>query len=204
MKQTLNLNGNSKMYKDRKRYNKNGYVIVNIPEHPKAFNAISMPDRKNFCVYEHVVVAEEMLGRSLGTDEVVHHLDFNRSNNSPENLLVLLNSEHAKLHQWLKNFTLRPNNKQRERIDAGCIRCNHCEKPIRYTYSYCSEKCAGSHAAQLRALARGIPTPSKETLEVEIKQFSRAYLGRKYSVSATTIGLWCKRYGITLPTSNKE
>ncbi|WP_071131351.1 HNH endonuclease signature motif containing protein [Enterococcus timonensis] len=38
--------------------------------------------------HEHRVVAEEMIGRPLRAGEVVHHIDHNRRNNNPENLMV--------------------------------------------------------------------------------------------------------------------
>ena len=47
---------------------------------------------------EHRIVMEEKLGRKLDPHEIVHHLDENKSNNSPENLVVMDRLEHAKLH----------------------------------------------------------------------------------------------------------
>ena len=48
---------------------------------------------------EHRVVAEQMLGRKLRPGEVVHHIDGNRQNNTPSNLMVFKNSsEHLKYH----------------------------------------------------------------------------------------------------------
>lgn len=47
---------------------------------------------------EHRSIVEEMLGRKLTCDEVVHHLDENKQNNSIENLVVMDREEHAKLH----------------------------------------------------------------------------------------------------------
>jgi hypothetical protein len=47
--------------------------------------------------YEHRLVAEEMLGRLLADDEVVHHRDGNRQNNTPDNLVVMKRAEHDKI-----------------------------------------------------------------------------------------------------------
>ena len=41
---------------------------------------------------------EKILMRRLFKNEVVHHIDGNRSNNSVENLAVIDNREHAKMH----------------------------------------------------------------------------------------------------------
>jgi hypothetical protein len=51
--------------------------------------------------HEHRVLAELLLGRKLHSKEVVHHMDHNPKNNSPENLLVLSRSWHNRLHQYL-------------------------------------------------------------------------------------------------------
>lgn len=46
---------------------------------------------------EHVIVAEQF-DRLLTDDEVVHHKDFNGSNNSPENLQIMTKNEHTLFH----------------------------------------------------------------------------------------------------------
>ena len=46
----------------------------------------------------HRVVAEQMLGRELEKGEIVHHIDGDKWNNKPENLQVMTQSEHIKLH----------------------------------------------------------------------------------------------------------
>ena len=49
--------------------------------------------------HEHRIVAEQILGRPLKKGEVVHHIDRNKRNNSPDNLMIFKNqSEHAKWH----------------------------------------------------------------------------------------------------------
>lgn len=49
-------------------------------------------------VAEHMLVAEKTIGRFLRDDEVVHHINENKLDNTPENLLVLTQSEHIRLH----------------------------------------------------------------------------------------------------------
>lgn len=49
-------------------------------------------------MYAHRHVAERCLGRMLETSEHVHHIDRDEANNDPSNLLVISESNHAKLH----------------------------------------------------------------------------------------------------------
>jgi hypothetical protein len=57
-----------------------GYVLVRDPSHHRA--------RKNGYVLEHIVVAEEILGRRLKLGEEIHHSNHIRADNRPENLKV--------------------------------------------------------------------------------------------------------------------
>jgi len=48
--------------------------------------------------YLHRLVMEEYLGRRLSMHEHVHHLNGDVTDNRPENMEILTNSEHRKLH----------------------------------------------------------------------------------------------------------
>ena len=69
----------------------NGYVMVLKPGHPRA--------GKRGYLYEHILVACEKYGRLIELGEVVHHIDGDRSNNHPDNLIVFPNNgSHLKHH----------------------------------------------------------------------------------------------------------
>lgn len=77
-------------WKGGRRINSSGYVEIRMPKHHRA--------RGNGYVFEHILVAENMLGRKLESWEQVHHKDQNKENNHPDNLEILSASEHTKLH----------------------------------------------------------------------------------------------------------
>lgn len=49
-------------------------------------------------VKEHRLVMERILGRELRSNEVVHHINGIRHDNRPENLQVMTQAEHIRLH----------------------------------------------------------------------------------------------------------
>ncbi len=69
-----------------------GRVIVYAPDHP---NANLMGGTH---IYEYRLITSQMLDRPLADNEIVHHLNGNVKDNTPENLQVMTQSEHARLH----------------------------------------------------------------------------------------------------------
>lgn len=55
----------------------------------------------------YVRVAEKRIGRRLYLEEVVHHLDCDRKNNTPENLCVMQSRVHSHVHFELGKVGMR-------------------------------------------------------------------------------------------------
>lgn len=67
------------------------YLWIPAPDHPKA-SSLGV-------VNVHILVAEQKLGRPLKKGEVVHHIDGNKHNNTPENLQVCPSQKaHMEIH----------------------------------------------------------------------------------------------------------
>lgn len=67
-----------------------GYIKLRVPSHPFA-------DSKGY-VAEHRLVMEDYLGRYLDPDEIVHHVDGVKNNNSIDNLELCSLKAHTAWH----------------------------------------------------------------------------------------------------------
>lgn len=74
-----------------------GYIMVRSPDHPLA-------DSTGY-VLEHRIVMEAHLGRGLGQDEVIHHINGVRDDNRIENLQITNQSDHCRHHQKGRKHT---------------------------------------------------------------------------------------------------
>jgi hypothetical protein len=77
-------------WKGGRRITRRGYIWLYAPDHPNATG--------HGYVQEHRLVAEAALGRLLNSDEIVHHIDGDKSNNVASNLQVMTRADHVRLH----------------------------------------------------------------------------------------------------------
>lgn len=92
----------------------------------------------------HRYIMEQYLGRKLVTNELVHHIDGNPSNNDIKNLKIVTRTEHRKEHKQI--------------IEKTCLWCkkifiadptNHSIKR-RKARKFCSLSCTSKYGNSLR------------------------------------------------------
>ncbi len=151
-------------------------------------------------VYEHIYVAEIELKRQLNDDECVHHINMNKQDNHPENLMVLSRKAHAQLHSWLNNgaegYDQSKCNKQSK--NRNFITCLVCNKKLERTYNkkYCSWNCYCKSEDFEKSKILKI---KKDELEQLIKHKPMIEIAKDYGVSDKTIKKWCNKWGIQTP-----
>lgn len=153
-----------------------------MPEHERAFD--------NGCVYEHILVAEKMLGRKLKKEECVHHKDKDRTNNLESNLMVFkTSSDHAAYHNGAKIY-LEGDVWVASHDNLICPICGNKKSS---KAKMCIE-CLNKHKA--------INIPLKEELEPLIYKFPFVKIGKMFSVSDNAVRKWCIKYN--LPYKRKD
>jgi hypothetical protein len=152
-----------------------GYLYFIDKNHP-------LSHKQTGKVYYHRHVASVVNNRWLLPEEVVHHVDSDKTNNTIENLLVLNSSEHALLHLGTEYTKLT---------------CPVCSKDFLVTKKAsdkritCSIECSRKKSTKWNI--------SKEELELLIWNASYTDISKKYPISDTGVKKKAKSLGCQLP-----
>lgn len=77
---------------------------------------------------EHRLIFEKHLGRKLTKEEIVHHIDGDKSNNDINNLMLFpTKSVHTKYHYEKGDLKIKVGENKKELIN-GKLKCSKCGK----------------------------------------------------------------------------
>ena len=195
-----------------------GYLVTFCPEHPKAW--------KNGKVRVHIAIAYEKYG-DVPDGYVVHHLDMNKLNNNPDNLILLTELQHNELHGYLRKhpeyvgmseektmklFTEKniselirddlPNNELGQlELDKQRL-----EKKLKNKFYTDDEKeqlkieirNIQSKIRSIRAVNNTKPHTKENLLKVLEEEHNLLASSRRFGVSYQTFRNWCHKEGIDL------
>ena len=101
-------------WKGGRTQNCDGYVLILLPGHKRA-------NKDSGQVFEHIVIAEKILGKSLPPKAVIHHVNENRKDNRPSNLVICQDrAYHLFLHQRIRAYKACGH--------AHWLKCQYCQK----------------------------------------------------------------------------
>lgn len=94
------------------RYVHKGYMMIKAWNHP-------LSDKQGY-VPEHRLVMANLYGVESVVGKVVHHIDGNKLNSSPENLEIMDNKEHPSMHNRKPNSNRRKIGESNPLIKCAC------------------------------------------------------------------------------------
>ena len=119
-----------------------GYILCYVPDHPRAVSGY---------IFEHILIAEQALGRYLKDKEEVHHINSIKEDNRNENLVICPDrSYHFLLHQRTRALEVSGHAHWRP-----CEVCTEHDDPSNmspHRNAFYHKKCAAESSRKQRAI----------------------------------------------------
>lgn len=144
-------------------------------------------------LHRHVWMASN--GEPVTEEHEVHHLDHDRSNNSPSNLERMLKTEHKRHHgtdrgdeRWLKHrdatrevrsANSRAQWAKREPIERACQVCKNTFWSTGTRAAYCGSRCAQESARRRSGVTGWTPERREEMAKLKKEQWAEGRSGRE-------------------------
>jgi hypothetical protein len=146
---------------------KGDYIYAKVPDHPNA-TVLGY-------VFHHRIIMENKLGRLLTSEEIVHHKNHDKRDNSVDNLQVMDRIEHMRMHGYEQG------------VLTCLLECPQCkcvfERSYRQAFQtavkkygvFCSRSCSGkfSRKAQLDGLSEEMQSAVDNNLIDKYTVYSR-------------------------------
>lgn len=107
----MRLREKNNNWKGGRRVTSHGYIEVRVDKEHPLRNA-------NGYAYEHRIVAMGILGRPPRKGEIIHHIDGNKQNNNPSNIVI-----HSSISEHLYNHRRIISNKKKPKEKNPIIKC---------------------------------------------------------------------------------
>ena len=144
------------MKKLNRRITAQGYVLVRNENHLRA-------DMYGY-VFEHILVAEKALGKHLPDQAVIHHVNEDRQDNRPSNLVICPDRKyHELLHVRMRAKKACGNSKW-----LKCVYCHKYDDPKNLSIGV---KTDAWHKSCASAYARNKPQKEKDRINAKKRKY---------------------------------
>jgi HNH endonuclease len=160
--------------------NEQGYVKVYKKDHPRS--------NKTGYVYEHILVVENMIGRPLKEDEIVHHINEVKHDNEPINLTLLTKSEHMAIHRLLEYERFKMKNLSKMKfLYLDCeMNTREVAEEIGCSKSVVAKVLKEAGVTREQKKRRKITNPEK-VIEMYLEGMTQVYIAEHFGVSRIAV-----------------
>lgn len=143
--------------------------------------------------YTHRLIAEKMLGRRLKNGEVVHHIDGDKTNNDPSNLMVFKTGrDHVLFHKGYPiqkegDVWVAIDNEVRNKHGQALVLCPVCK--INYMSDRRAKMCSKCWEVEKKINLKS-RCPSKDVLLDLLLKYPVSSIGKMYGVTSKAVVKW--------------